>query len=75
MNENECEVIGLVLARGGSVAIERKNLVTLDGDTLLGRCLKTMKISGGEYLVLKTWNGTSADSAEQLSSAQTAHRP
>ena len=38
--------IGILLARGGSKGIKNKNLQMVDGDTLVGRCVDTMKSSG-----------------------------
>ena len=48
-------VVGLVLARGGSMKIPMKNLAPIGCDSLLSRCLKTMKIAKCKclfYLIL-----------------------
>lgn len=46
---------GLVLARGGSKGIVRKNLVEIQGQPLIGRALNSMIESGGTngYLTFK----------------------
>lgn len=41
--------VGLVLARGGSKGLRKKNLAMLNGTTLLGRSLRTMKQFGSKY--------------------------
>lgn len=46
-------IIGLVLARGGSMSVPKKNLSKLGGSTLLDRCLKTMIQSQCKYFKCK----------------------
>lgn len=47
-SDNVYHLAGLVLARGGSKGIPRKNLAEINGHPLLGRALDTMIESGGE---------------------------
>ncbi|XP_037907347.1 N-acylneuraminate cytidylyltransferase A isoform X2 [Hermetia illucens] len=51
--------VALILARGGSKGIPRKNLVTISGISLLGRAIKTINESGA---FSEIW--VSTDSAE-----------
>lgn len=40
--------MGLILARGGSKGLKKKNLATVNGRTLLARSLQTMKQFGSK---------------------------
>ena len=76
MSKAECKVIGIICARGGSKGLLRKNLKTLDGETLISRVVRhAIEADCIDKIVISTDDIDIAEAARQSGAEVPFMRP